>query len=738
MRKIVISIIFILFLVYFIDSPGIAQDGPKKELQGSEIRAAQEAEVSVIEDDPFRELQELEASVDKEMQWLQAETYVITASKVLEDISKSAALITVITDKQIRQMGARDLHDILRSVPGISYQNERHGGVDYDVRGIAKDADQHILFLMNSYSLNTNYWGGIGPSYLPITVDNIKRVEVIRGPASSLYGSNAFAAIVNIITYEAEDLDGLQITARGGNFETAQVNALFGKTFGEVGIALDFDYSEYGSYQGYIEQDVQTMLDLIFGSNASLAPGYTRESSEKLDFMLTLRYKGLRFDGRYADRERVPSIGISPVLNNHSETPSTDYALGLSYTQDVATGVNLLGKVYHNYTHMDYYYQVYPEGAVLPTTDGQQVQPEVWPEGLIGAPSNKNTRTGAELQTTVLLHESNTLVGGVTYEYMEQYDVKALSNYLATPIKDVVIPRGEVSEVSHIQNYNRDVSRRFAALFLEDLWDIREDLRLTLGARYDDYSDVSGSFNPRAGLVWEYKQGYDMKALYGRAFRAPNFYELYNMNNPAFVGNPDLKPETVDTYELSLGAQFTPSFNSRITGFYNIIQDSIDLATYETQDVFENRSEIRTSGIEFEFKYDIGRGTYLGMNYTYQDSKNQDTGEQPYNVPKHKGNLMANIRFSKHLNFYTDLYFQKGFTRQKDDIREEDNPGFQVINVTLIGGKFIPKLAGLELRGSVYNVFDLDYTVPTANDGLSVDFPMPGRSFLVGLRYMFE
>jgi iron complex outermembrane receptor protein len=479
--------------------------------------------------------------------------------------------------------------------------------------------------------------------------------------------------------------------------------------------------------------DGQTLLDQVFGSQASLAPGDTRGGEEKYDISWILEYKGFRFDGIYADRDRIPSIGISPVLNNHSKTPSTDYALNLSYTRDVGKDWNLFGKVYHNYTHMDYYYQVYPENTVLPTPEG----PAVWPEGLIGAPSNKNTRTGFELQTTYASHETNTFVAGLTYEYMEQYDVKALSNYLATPIKDVVIPRGGVSEVSHIQNYNQDVDRTFKALYLEDLWDVRANLRLTVGARYDDYSDFGGSFNPRAGLVWEFVTGYDLKLLYGRAFRAPSFYELYNKNNPAFVGNPDLEPETVDTYEISLGAEFTPEFTSRLTGFRNMIQDSIDLVTYETQDVFENRDEIRTQGIEAEVKYDFGKGIYIAMNYTYQDARNQATDEPLYNIPEHKGNLVANIRFSKYINFYTDLYFQEGFTRQKDDPRDDENPGFEVLNATLLARKFIPKLEGLELRGSVYNILDEEYAVPTAKDGLPVDYPMPGRSFLVDIRYTF-
>ena len=699
----------------------------------SESHADETLDDDALLNEPFDELRELEKSLDQELEWLQAESHVITASKAPEDIKKSAASISVVTDREIRRMGARELKDVLRSLPGFSFQDERHGSYDLEVRGVMKDAEQNILFLLNNHSINTNYWGGIGPSYLPLTLDNIKRIEVIRGPGSALYGANAFSAVVNIITREPEEIEGFELNAKTGSYDTQQYNLLFGKRYGELGVSLNANYFETDTFRGYVAQDVQTQLDQFFGSQASLAPGRTNGSDQKYDLSLIVQYKDFRFDGVYAKRERVPSIGITPVLNSGSTTPSTDYTMNLSYSRELRNDLTLQAKAYHAYTFMDYYYQVYPENAILPTPEG----PQLWPEGLIGAPSNKNTRSGAELQGTYQLHDANTIVTGATYEYINQYDVKALSNYLATPVKDVVIPRGEVSEVTSLQNYNRDVDRTFAAFFLEDLWDLREDLRLTLGARYDAYSDFGDSFNPRAGIVWEFFEGYDIKLLYGRAFRAPSFYELYNKNNPAFVGNPDLEPETVNTYEISIGAQYTPDFSSRLTAFRNLIHDSIELATYETQDVFENLEDLRTQGIEAEFKYEFGKGHSLAANYSYVDAKNLKTDETLYKVPKHKGNLMINTRASKYLNVYAEYYFQEGFTRQADDSRDDNHPGFGVCNTTVIFRKFLPQLDTVEIRASVYNLLDEDYTVPTAKDGLPVDYPMPGRHALVDFRYSF-
>jgi outer membrane receptor protein involved in Fe transport len=186
-----------------------------------------------------------------------------------------------------------------------------------------------------------------------------------------------------------------------------------------------------------------------------------------------------------------------------------------------------------------------------------------------------------------------------------------------------------------------------------------------------------------------------------------------------------LKPEKIDTYELSFGANLTEALNVRITGFHNTVKDSIELATTaQGTRMFQNESKIRSQGIETEMKYDFGKGTYAGANYTYQDVKNLDTDERAWNAPMHKGNLFANIRLSRNFNLFTDMYWQGKYTRASGDSRS-DNDGFVLVNTTLLVKNFWKEL---ELRGSIYNVFDTDYTFPTANGSLPVDYPMPGRS----------
>lgn len=692
------------------------------------------------QDSPF-EAQDIDKQIEEEMRWLQAETYVITASRVLESIKKSAASITVITARQIRRMGARHLMDVLRTVPGMSYRYGSDGQYKIDARGVLKSSGQDVLIMMNSHPLNSNFTGGATWTYDTVILENVKRIEVIRGPGSALYGANAFSGVINIITKGPENIEGFQIKASGGSYDTQQYNILFGKTWNDIGIAFNFNYLNTDGFDPYIEQDSQTYSDQYFASvipgyaNASLAPGYGKNDNEKYDVSLTLQYKALKFDGRYVDRKREPPLSVMDSLNDESIDKSGDYYLNLSYEGSVGEKLDILGKVYRNHNSYDSYYQGYPDGTAAVTSDGIAIMPD----GLIAAPSNKNDRTGIEIQTTYKASDSNTLVAGMTYEKMKQYDVRYSANYiydleLSKLLQTTVIdPLDSVQDLTEKQNYIRAASREFKAFFIQDIWDIRDNLRLTVGARYDDYSDFGDSFNPRAGLTWEFVKGFDLKLLYGRAFRAPSFYELYMQNNPSVIGNPNLKPEEVDTYEVSFGAEFNKSLSCRITGFRNTIKDNIDLISELEGEVFRNKEKLRSQGAEAEMKYDFGRGTYLAMNYTWQDAKNLDTKDRFYDIPKHKGNIMTNIRLSKYFNLFSELYFQDGYKRENGDTRE-DPSGFGIVNATLIAKKF---LKGLEIRGSVYNLFDKEYAFPTAVDSLSAEQPMPGRNFIVELQYEF-
>ncbi len=435
---------------------------------------------------------------------------------------------------------------------------------------------------------------------------------------------------------------------------------------------------------------------------------------EKYDVALNLKYKGLEFDGRYVDKEWDLPIGWSNALNEHSISPSKDYYLNLSYEANILEGLDLSGKVYRNFFEIANDLQVFPPGVILTSPTGF----DIWEDGFLVESSVKTSRTGIDIQATYKMSDSNTVVSGATYEEQKAYDHTTKANYWPDPDTGYNIKLPSVYKWPDSDSEKRN----FKAVFIEDIWDITDDIRFTIGGRYDRYSDFGGEFSPRAGLTWEYIKGYDLKLLYGHAFRAPSFSEI-----ALKVPDSELDPETIDTYEVSLGADFTSSFSSRGTYYYRVVEDAITPTSTQAPWYWTNIPvKSRDHGFEIEAKYDFGRGTYLAGNYNYQSFAGR----------RNVGKVMSNIRLSRYLNLFADCQFYDGEGRWFADDDRDDLSGYAIVNATLIAKKFLKGFKGLELRGSVYNLLDKDYTY---QQGWQVpnDMPMPGRHYMVEAKYNF-
>ena len=675
--------------------------------------------------------------LEEELKYLDAETYVITPSRIPQRIEKAPGSIYVVTDKQIRQMGARYLRDVMETVPGwYLWQHYSSDEAIVFTRGQGANASNQILFMVNSQIVN-NPRDGSGSWYQYLDLGNVKRIEFVTGTGSALYGSGAMGGVVNIITKDGEDVNGLQLTGRGGTYNTWEGNALFGKTIAELEVAAYVNYLDTDGFRGHVNEDLQSQMDQRYHTHASLAPGNMKGDADQWDGQLTIKYKGLKFDGKYIGRKMDMPFGYSPILDNMSETDDQQYYLNLSYDTTVMEGLDLMAKVYRNQYSTDGTLQTYAKGSGIPPW-------VIIPDNLFFEWTGKSRCTGAEAQATYEIWDANTIVGGISFEQMEEYDNKKKGNYL---VKDGIIPLPSVQDWPSneiLPNKNRSLW----AAYVEDLWDIMEDLRLTTGGRYDHYSDFGGHFSPRVGLNWEFAQSYYAKFLYGNEFRAPTFEELYD---PRF-GNPDFKPQTKDSYELSFGVKFHPSFSAQVTGFYFERKNLIGYAMTDPTDpgttIITNVGSATGEGVELQMKYAFGRGTYLSMNYTYTNDLSvnyiyaNDYFSNPDTIlwmsPKQLGTFTANIRLNKYLNLNACLLYRGGWSRDRSEGELRDDPGdYAIVNATLIARNFLKDLKGLEARAAVKNLFNKEYTSPTEHGWLPDDLPMPGINFFFELRYAF-
>lgn len=642
----------------------------------------------------------------------------VTATKRPTSLRKAPAIATIITADEIINMGARNLLDILKTVPGFGVSTNEWGTRMIEMRGISTGTSEKILVMIDGHSLNRNTNGSAlvynFANNLP--VENIRQVEVVRGPGSALYGNSAFVATINIITRNAEEINGLEVKGGGGSFDTFKGNLVGGKAFGEKLTASgSLDHQQTNGPKLTVESDS------LSSTPFSLAPGAPDLRSRATDAFLKVGYGDLSFRGHYHTQKERFYIGIVSALTDDSYNDIDNYWGELSYNTRLAEGLSANFKLHYDHYEQDPNVKIYPNGFA-----------GLFPNGLIGKPLLKSGTIGGELQVDWDLFKDNHLIAGVSFEEMRQHDVKQLANF--NPLTGA--PRSSISEVI---NWNKDATRQIFATYLQDEWLLLEQLNLTAGIRYDHYSDFGDTFNPRVGLVWSFLENADLKLLYGQAFRAPNFQELYNINNAVVVGNANLKPERIETYEAGLAWRLNRFFAANLNYFYSTIDDQIGWipSTMAGQPaVNSNIGKTETQGVELGLSGAYGTDLYWKLNYAWQDPRDAKTGHRLPYVPSHRATGSINYAPIKYVNLHTDLLWTGPRPRVAADTRSE-MPSYATVDLAVTLKNFYRTL---EIQGTVRNLFDQRYKDPDTSGALKSvpgDYPREGISGFLSASYRF-
>jgi outer membrane receptor protein involved in Fe transport len=628
-------------------------------------------------------------------------------------VQKAPAIATVVTAKDIRVMGARTLLDVLERIPGIGVTRNHYSVYSIEIRGVKAIRQNKIKFMVDGHTVNMPTVGEPFWVFEDIALEQVERVEVIRGPGSALYGANAFTGIINIVTMKGNDINGTQVSVGGGSFDTGRANILYGKQYGTVDVLASLAYTTTEGAQLDVESD------------ALGRSGITDDWARTLNGTFKVSWEGLVLNTMYTSRENGPYIGVTNVVNDDSELMSDQFFADLSYSRALNDQWNMNARAYYDYADVTFKWQLFPPGMALSPAPFH-----FYPNGVYGSPGFKNQIYGTEIGSDYALTDTNTLTVGAVYEYSKQYDISHHTNF--DPITFVNL--GAYQDISSWGNWNIPEDRTNIAVYLQDEWAIIDNLSLTAGLRYDHYDDVGDSTNPRIGLVWEMLKDVDLKLLYGEAFRIPTFDELYSINNPASVGNPDLEPEEMTTYEISLG--YNPNKGSGVTatGFYNKFTDKIDLVPTGIPGMleFQNTDDATIYGLELEAKHRF-KDVELYGNYFWNHPESDVTGEPLPDVPSYRWNLGLNFWTADWGKGNLHVLHVGDRPRAEGDLRD-DLDAYTTVNVNFIVMNFFETM---ELRASLFNLFDEDYSYPAPPFTLANDYPAPGRSIFLEVRYTF-
>lgn len=668
---------FIFFLVYcvIITFPQIcyAQEEPKEDF------------VIEVEFLTLEELMNLEMTV---------------ASKKGMSMRESPGIVTLVTKEEIQNSGARDLIDLLRLVAGIDFGMDVQGTIGASIRG-NWGHDGKILMMIDGLSVNELAYSTtqFGNHY---SVDQIEKIEIIRGPGSSIYGGNAELGVINIITKQGSDLNGFSISGTYGvmenDFGRRNVNVSLGRKINDV------EYSIHGFF-GQGNRSDRTFTD-IFGNKRDLTNNGSVINPTLINAALCFKDLSFRF--------------IYDNYNNKSYSlwdESVDSPIEMKFE-------SLLGEIKYNWMVND-------KLIITPKLYYADQKPWYSTDKVYQYDIN-TTRLDFNVSASYDVDENiNLMVGGGYYRDKGKKEIDVFYNN-----------SGEFT-YSNISAFAQAVFKT-------------EYVNFTFGGRYDNHSEVEAAFSPRIALTKAFDK-FHYKLLYSHAFRSPG---IENMNLAhKVVGEsyeniaPEIKPEKTKVVELEFGYKVSSNMVAMVNVFNTIIDDPIVYFFYEGEEgeIIEgyfNDTKAGTRGFEIDYRIKDDWG-YSNVNYTYYTT-NGINEMGAFEVP---GNEDALLAFPQHkISFNGSYKITEAFTinpsvvyrSKRNTYRALDLDEVEVLSeedpIILLNIYFNFKnlFKGFTIGAGVYDVFGANDEFFQAYNSWHSPWPGPSREFLLKLTYDFN
>ncbi len=623
---------------------------------------------------------------------LNLDNMVITASQTEHSELTAPASVSVINREQLQQMQALDLAEAVAKVPGVSIAaSSTYGRHKIKMRGLDSD---YTLLLVNGRRINSrdaltsNYANDFDLSAIPLSA--VERIEVIRGPMSSLYGADAMGGVINVILRrpgnEAEGSLSYSYqhppSGEGGDVHNSSIYTAGPLIKDRLLGNLILDGSDQAAWKSSMTTDDRA---------------HAREQRQNWALMSNLIWliddsQDLELDFSARNDQRDGVWNNSNVNFPRNQQEMDRYTFGLTHNAQMERANTRL-RYYHEQVNLN---------------DDSQLTTNL--RGMVGDVRQRNQTIDGQVSGEL---DNHLLTAGAEYRH---------------------------TVLEHNQNLSGDTTDFQRALYLQDEIGLG-DLRLTLGGRLDDHKSFGSEFSPRAYAVYSLTDEWVVKGGVGKAFKAPSI----SQSDPSYAiaacrgrcvvaGNPDLKPETATSYEigtlyqgerLELGANL----------FYNDIKDMILADGWRRGHMpsvltYYNVSSARTRGVELFSSAQLSDSLKLTANYTLTEAEDRDTGEELRQVPKHTGNADLNWQVSQRWQAQLGYqYIGSQVLRNTISNKDVDSAAYHLVNL----GSQYQLTPQLSLNGGVKNLGDSDRDA-AARDS---DYIELSRTFYAGFTLAF-
>jgi iron complex outermembrane receptor protein len=664
------------------------------------------------------------------------------ATGMQQTAAEAPAVTKVITEKDIETIGATDLSEVLATVAGFHVaRNSFLYTPVYTVRGVySGQYNPQVLFLINGSAVSTLYTGGKSFPQGTMPIKNIARIEIMKSPGSAIYGADAVAAVVNIITKQKTDILGTQVGAKVESFNTQNAWLLHSNRLKGNDIALSVEYLKTDGAQNIIEEDLQTSYDKFFGTNVSSAPAPVQRGSRTLNANLNIARDNLKLQANaLLQRDLGAGIGSNQIIDSTGKIDSNQYLIDLIYHNDkLSPGWEVMAKAtyfyfgFHNSTPST----IFPAGVKF-FTNG-------YPDGAFAYAGASEYRANFGLDVFYKGWKSHIWRIGTGYQHANLYDIKQIMNMALDESRAIFFPIKGWNDISNTPTaFSLTGVRNSSYLFIQDSYKFLEDWELTAGIRYDKYSDFGSATTPRVALVWKTLPELTTKLIYGKAFRAPALFELYGRSNPLGLGNPNLQPERIKTTELAFDYRPSQDLKLGLNLFHFRVDKGIGylpLSEESSRVIASNHGEQRGEGFELESRWRMLKNLVLTGHYAFTHTEELDPQATAGNIPhpKHSAYLRADWALTNNWHLGNQISWtgtrKRGFNDPRPDLK-----GYTLVDLNLT---YRPKTSW-HISSGVKNIFNVDAREPSQGPNsqgvISIpnDFPLAGRTLFFETHYHF-
>lgn len=551
--------------------------------------------------------------------------------------SKSASIVSVLDKKYFSDYGVKYVEDAISTIPGIYLAKNTLGqSHSYICRGISSKSNAEVLFMIDNNPIKTVSQGNIlSGSWVNMSLDYVEKIEVIRGSGSAVYGADAFSCVINITTNKNDSTLSTSLASYETNkFYFSNTNKFIIKDFNlNYGILNE----KSDGYNGNIDYDIQSFIDSLTMTSASLAPNNGNFSYNSYDYFINFYNDNLKI--AYLKQIRTDigvGNGFNGSIDHDGSYKSSRNLLNFSYTINPSNNI----KTTFKYSNFNFQETVIKPLMLNPVGFSQCFDCPVYLEGFQASPELFEDTTSYSIDNFFYNFEKHIIRLGFGYNKYSIYKTKDTNNATGIFIS--------FDDTDFI--FTPEKSRNNSFIYIQDEFDITNDIIITSGARYDNYNDFGGTLNPRFSVVWNYDEYITHKFIYNKAFRAPTIGELYSKSNPIAEGNEDLTAEKINSFEYSFSYNNHDNFQFLNNIYYYKITDDIQFIPQDGVVKAFNDGIFEGFGMENEIHYNYGN-IKISPKFSYQYSYDLTNNEIMHYYPQKMFQLSILHKISNKLKY---------------------------------------------------------------------------------------